>query len=1820
MRQMEVFMLKKLMSNLKRKLALCMVGILISTSFVVPASAAVGYSYTDGEYNGTGTGHGGDLSAVVTVSGSAITAIAIGENKETPPLLENAKGVIDEIIAKQSTDVDVISGATQSSRAIIDAVEDALSQAYTGIFKSGDGTAKAPFVIASAEQLEHFRDSVNEGETYKDQFIVLEQDIDIGGIEWTPINGFAGTFNGAGNVIRGLTIGSQAAGSQTLCAGLFGTLEASAAVKNLGLEDAVIYVLGGASAYAGGLAGKTNNGGAGQGTIVDNCYVTGTMISSETDTGALSFAGGLVGYLGSYSTVANSFTDIPVHSKAGGTFSSYAGGLSGMTLSNTAVVNCYTMGEVTGSSCNTNMGTIIGGLFGMQGGKSYNCYSLSNITVNNIKADGSSQPTAYTPAGVLAGQVTASGQMDTMYYGTDSTITLNGVIQAPIPSVGKGASNAIPTNITGITTEEAASESLAQILNNGLKSVSIGIPAGISLYGWELAGGRVSLSGTIYANPDIGSNIFAGGEGTRENPYLIETEKQLRDFAVSLNDKIDYAGRYIRLAGDIDVSSDDWIPVGEGEYIFNGTFDGGGFEIKGLKYGTKDMPKNADNYFFVALFGVVGEHGLVKNLGLTDVGLYTTGKYSINTAAIAGYLEQGGIDNCYAEGTAIGRTTTAGNNYVGGLVGNQYLGYIINSWADVEVRSEAMAQYGSEAGGLVSLNNRGLIANCYTLGDASGDAVRAAEGMAYVSNLAACQAGTMINCYVLGDTVSDSYSYYVGAISGMTTGIGKGYLSYYNTEALQKIDNRVPKPFVAVGTTVSTTEDGVNVSGFNYGLAGFTLAKMKSATFAETLNNNFKSFPVDLSQWLPGEATLKTWYYDEAKNQVILTDQDADINYVPIIIKEDNPAAYKAGTYYGSSGETSEFIVSVTVTKDKITDLSIINQKDKKGDYSDILDAVITAQSTKVDYEKGNDSITKLLKAIDTALKKAAAGDTAGYGLVDPGIFAGGNGTKENPYKIATARQLTDFAVSINEDESYDGKYIALTADISLSGLNWIPAGGGNGAHAFCGTFDGRGHTVDAMAIGSDVQPEDYQYTGLFGYLNHAIIKNLNLTNVDINNHYSGNGRDYAGVLAGAIETGTCIDSCSAKGKLSSQAKSMSYVGGLIGYTSGLDSAVSYITNSFTDVEVTGISDTSWIYAGGISGLNNRTYIINSYSLGNVTGNSTNNMNRAAAGGIAGLQGGYIRNCYSLGNITALPATTDVGGYAGRHTGIANTYYAYYNTDSIHHSGNTLINPVQGAGVYTPSSTTGLIIAEHVEGKTKEVMTSMEFAALLNENQKNSNVAVALPQGITLKPWVYNPVLKLAVLTKASTDNSGGDTGNPGNSGNPGTPSQDTDGKTVSGSIPLEGINGTVILQISEVDLKGSIKASIKLPAAEILNQIKESGLGGIQKVTIPINSDELIKRLKETETKEVNIAIAVPDSLRNNKAFKINLELNKQLFEAAEAEGKTITATITDEKGKDVYSWNFNGDNLKKSKRTLQDVNLSLELREIQKEKGTIKISENDAKESSYGFGIDFFHEGLLPAQAEVKLYIGDLLGTENGLKAGSRVYLYHINEKTKKLDILPNSYQYTVDKEGYLTIDLIHCSDYAILTQKADNSLVTPLLKQITVTPAKAVLYAGGKVKDTTIKIKLPDTLELVNNLKDQTTGSAAEGVTVTYQSGNKTVAVVDKGGRITAKKPGTAKITTTITLSNGKSRKVTGTILVKKPYLKFTNSIKIMKVGDNGTFKVKGYGADLSKAEWSAGNKGVIVVDKLTGKVTAKATGVEYVTVKAGNISIKTRVTVK
>ena len=172
--------------------------------------------------------------------------------------------------------------------------------------------------------------------------------------------------------------------------------------------------------------------------------------------------------------------------------------------------------------------------------------------------------------------------------------------------------------------------------------------------------------------------------------------------------------------------------------------------------------------------------------------------------------------------------------------------------------------------------------------------------------------------------------------------------------------------------------------------------------------------------------------------------------------------------------------------------------------------------------------------------------------------FAGGDGSKENPYEVATAAQL-------NNVRKYLNQHFRQTENIDLNvapynqETGWEPIGiSGN---PFAGTYDGNGFTISNLFI--DLQAKNENYVGLFGYADHADIRNVRLLDVNVT------GQFQVGGLVGEIGSDGAVTSCYATGQVAGDED----VGGLVGLNQGT------ITGSYASATVNG----KWGYVGGLA-------------------------------------------------------------------------------------------------------------------------------------------------------------------------------------------------------------------------------------------------------------------------------------------------------------------------------------------------------------------------------------------------------------------------------------------------------------------------------------------------------------------------------------------------------------------------------------------------------------------------------------------------------------
>jgi hypothetical protein len=262
-------------------------------------------------------------------------------------------------------------------------------------YSGGTGDPCTPYQIANVADLMTLANDAND---YNKCF-VMTADIDLDpclpgnkvftsaliGPAW-----FKGTFDGNEHKIINMTINSG--GSTLNYFALFGWIDGTGVVKNLGLEN--VSVSGGGFQGTGALA-SYNNG------TISNCFSTGNVIGGDSTywigglvgggsgnisnsfstcnvTGYISmYAGGLVGDSSGYITNCYSTGNV-----TGGDYLQYSGGFAGMVGYGT-ISNCYSTGKVTGGIWSHNIGGFTGVLGDMSVPYIINCYSTGDVNCGN---------------------------------------------------------------------------------------------------------------------------------------------------------------------------------------------------------------------------------------------------------------------------------------------------------------------------------------------------------------------------------------------------------------------------------------------------------------------------------------------------------------------------------------------------------------------------------------------------------------------------------------------------------------------------------------------------------------------------------------------------------------------------------------------------------------------------------------------------------------------------------------------------------------------------------------------------------------------------------------------------------------------------------------------------------------------------------------------------------------------------------------------------------------------------------------------------------------------------------------------------------------------------------------------------------------------------------------------------------------------------------------------------------------------------------------------------------------------------------------------
>lgn len=342
----------------------------------------------------------------------------------------------------------------------------------------------------------------------------------------------------------------------------------------------------------------------------------------------------------------------------------------------------------------------------------------------------------------------------------------------------------------------------------------------------------------------------------------------------------------------------------------------------------------------------------------------------------------------------------------------------------------------------------------------------------------------------------------------------------------------------------------------------------------------------------------------------------------------------------------------------------------------------------------------------------------SGIGLRKPGDYgySGGKGTKEEPYLITTATDMVDLSEAVNDKYTYDGKFFKMTTDIDMSEITKIlPIGNnfgsdGTAIKAFCGTFDGDGHTITNLRM--SFKGKEEIGVALFGVIQGATIKNLNIDDSSIQSDALT-----AGFVAAVL--GGTISNCHLGKNVIINSTHQAYAAGIVCGVFG-DSVMISDCSSHAKISAIGMGVAGILASCGIKG----NVIKRCVNYGDLTSNA------GIVGGIVGLveDAGSVsvKDCANFGKITS---PSNVGGIVALLSpssfGPLDVYNCYNNGDldcfdNVH----PITLPVTGEmsaihivnSYYCREKYTDEV--QGATGKTTQEMKNDTFMNLLNNGRK----------------------------------------------------------------------------------------------------------------------------------------------------------------------------------------------------------------------------------------------------------------------------------------------------------------------------------------------------------------------------------------------------------------------------------------------------------------------------------------------------------------------
>ena len=288
----------------------------------------------------------------------------------------------------------------------------------------------------------------------------------------------------------------------------------------------------------------------------------------------------------------------------------------------------------------------------------------------------------------------------------------------------------------------------------------------------------ISLSSYAAWNGD--ATAWTQGDGSEQNPFLIENEAQLSHLQQTVTAGETYQGKFFRLTADLDMGGKQMPSIGHyNDYttqenpelvreskVFRGTFDGDFHTIDNLTIVSNNAEATLGG---LGLFAVSYPETRICNLTLGQ-GVTIEGSEFDNVGGFVGYSAGGNVENCRILGTVNG-----GGMNVGGIVGASEVAMTITGCANT-----GRLVGHSFAGGIIGSVNLSKIQNCYSSATISCPLAYWVAGI-----VGWAEQSTVYNCYVIGSVEAEESSTFLPGKSPICSELEKSTAAdCYYVEAL----------------------------------------------------------------------------------------------------------------------------------------------------------------------------------------------------------------------------------------------------------------------------------------------------------------------------------------------------------------------------------------------------------------------------------------------------------------------------------------------------------------------------------------------------------------------------------------------------------------------------------------------------------------------------------------------------------------------------------------------------------------------------------------------------------------------------------------------------------------------------------------------------------------------------------------------------------------------------------------------------------------------------------------------------------------------------